>query len=83
MSFTYENVEKVEVKEDFAVHTYDCCDEIVDTNIIKKGSIGTVESAHYETGEPEAYYGISFGELDVAIYESNFEKRFNLLNAAQ
>ncbi|MFL0584691.1 hypothetical protein ACH0B6_19150 [Solibacillus silvestris] len=82
MAFTYENVETVEVKEDFEVHTFDCNDEIVNTTLIKKGTVGEVESMHYETGEPEAYYVIFLESEDehIAIYESDFEKRLKIKN---
>ena len=82
MAFTYEKVEKVEVREDFKVHTFDCNDEIVDTTLIKKGAVGEVESMYYETGEPEAYYVIFLESENehIAIYESDFEKRLKIIS---
>lgn len=87
MAYKYENVESVEVKECFEVHTFDENSEITETFKIAKGTQGIVESMGYQTGDPELHYDILFntkeyGELDVSLYESNFEKRLHILKIA-
>ncbi|MBH0174731.1 hypothetical protein IHV09_14275 [Fictibacillus sp. 23RED33] len=44
MDYKYENVENVEVKEDFDVWKYDDDGEVIEHLVIKKGTCGTIES---------------------------------------
>lgn len=87
MAYKYENVESVEVKESFELHTFDENGEITETFKIMKGTQGIFESRGYEIGDPVLhYYNLfdtkEYGKLDVSLYESDFEKRLHILKIA-
>lgn len=78
MNYKYENVENVVAKNDFEVFKYDDNQELVGVATVPKGCKGIVESmGRSSTDNFRASYDVRFiaedNEIDVAIYEEDFE----------
>lgn len=78
MNYKYENVEKVEAKQDFKVNKYQD-GEIIDTLVIKKGTKGVIESMGWSSIDRFVpHYDILFTtdetEIMVCLYEDRMEE---------
>lgn len=80
MKYKYENVETVEVKEDFDVWKHDDDGEVIDHILIKKGTKGVIESMGWSSADGfRPHYDIlftteDFNEIEVGMYEDKMEQ---------
>lgn len=79
MEYKYENVESVEVKQDFEAYEHDDNGELVKTIIIKQGTKGFIASMGWSSSDGFRHlYEIAFDvdgeELEVGIYEDKMEQ---------
>ncbi|MGG3890002.1 hypothetical protein [Metabacillus fastidiosus] len=79
VDYKYEDVENIEVKQDFEVYKHDDDGEIIETVIIKKGIKGVIESMDCSSvNNFVVSYDICFtqddNEIDVSISEGRVEE---------
>jgi len=78
MEYKYENIENVEVKQDFEVYKHDEDGELIDTLVIPKGAIGVIESMGCSSTDGfRNHYDFLFTfdgqKVEVGLYEDKIE----------